>query len=109
MRERAGFNPRSPRGERQLDKLPSLAVNRFNPRSPRGERPASGSFSGGKITFQSTLPARGATWAADGTVIGTLFQSTLPARGATYPLARHERELGRFNPRSPRGERHEHK
>ena len=78
----------------------------FNPRSPHGERPF---FSSNLLewhTFQSTLPARGATRSALGitrkqadfnprsphgerplTVFfptcGKLFQSTLPARGAT--------------------------
>ena len=57
-------------------------------------------------SFQSTLPARGATSAAQiYTSFASRFQSTLPARGATachtsgLPLLRH------FNPRSPHGER----
>ena len=79
--------------------------------------------------FQSTLPARGATWglscADEG---GSLFQSTLPARGATcspsspadsHDISIHTPREGSdrkfssgwsslnfyFNPHSPRGER----
>ena len=37
---------------------------------------------GGK-EFQSTLPVRGATEAADAEEVVSLFQSTLPVRGAT--------------------------
>ena len=56
------FNPRSPRGERpwRLNTLPRLRLN-FNPRSPRGERPMYASDQHLAGTFQSTLPARGAT------------------------------------------------
>ena len=32
------FNPRSPHGERPIDKSPALAERNFNPRSPHGER-----------------------------------------------------------------------
>ena len=54
--------------------------------------------------FQSTLPARGATWQKGFTEIPQLFQSTLPARGATRfrPVGSHQQY---FNPRSPHGER----
>ena len=34
-------------------------------------------------TFQSTLPARGATGAFISMILTNIFQSTLPARGAT--------------------------
>ena len=79
------FNPRSPRGERRCKSpwTPSRC-RYFNPRSPRGERPVTDGTSGAlTATFQSTLPARGATF---------LFQ-----RGYVV--------LDDFNPRSPRGER----
>ena len=55
--------------------------------------------------FQSTLPARGAT--GQNTISGILtelFQSTLPARGATRPRVP-ESPHRNFNPRSPHGER----
>ena len=37
--------------------------------------------------FQSTLPARGATFRGIDDVMNALFQSTLPARGATTMCA----------------------
>ena len=102
----------------------------FNPRSPRGERRLHGLFHGfGWPSFQSTLPARGATsthrkYAARISHFNprsprgerrncqiclrrkSSFQSTLPARGATLPARRRLPPRGsNFNPRSPRGER----
>ena len=78
-------------------------------------------------TFQSTLPARGATTVPGIESERLEFQSTLPARGATTYRRRSVLPLGvsihapragsdsptyrllsdawRFNPRSPRGER----
>ena len=79
-------------------------------------------------TFQSTLPARGATFSDQATCRWqTIFQSTLPARGATAHQRAHgiaqtisihaprtgsDTTAGRaftrqrdFNPRSPHGER----
>ena len=57
-------------------------------------------------TFQSTLPARGAT-IREGhhRRAPCLFQSTLPARGATVLLLRMNPARNDFNPRSPHGER----
>ena len=80
-------------------------------------------------TFQSTLPARGATLlvennrqAIDISIhaprtgsdderrilcrFRLLFQSTLPARGATLPRVDGKGATMNFNPRSPHGERH---
>ena len=80
------------------------------------------------IKFQSTLPARGATWdyvsEAYGAYISIhaprtgsdslvkiaeqyleLFQSTLPARGATDKFRVVAQKNLHFNPRSPHGER----
>ena len=100
----------------------------FNPRSPRGERPRQSFGFRFFSQFQSTLPARGATWnlpawcasmddfnprSPRGERLGNAihanrciqFQSTLPARGATSvrcPLSQYSLN---FNPRSPRGER----
>ena len=56
----------------------------FNPRSPCGERPMSILLSHPRKVFQSTLPVRGATYAAGGRIVDTAFQSTLPVRGATH-------------------------
>ena len=56
----------------------------FNPRSPHGERPPpAGDERGGGMAFQSTLPARGATFLDNCVGTHLSFQSTLPARGAT--------------------------
>ena len=45
-------------------------------------------------TFQSTLPARGATSPVRSQCSDTLFQSTLPARGATFRRFRRVLPLG---------------
>ena len=56
------FNPRSPHGERQRTITGvSWSIRHFNPRSPHGERPSLTFPVQTSWTFQSTLPARGAT------------------------------------------------
>ena len=55
------FNPRSPHGERQEKGVQALPPRHFNPRSPHGERPCDAAVSLFDFSFQSTLPARGAT------------------------------------------------
>ena len=77
----------------------------FNPRSPHGERRSTSTTSIRDGTFQSTLPARGATRSdVRRSRSAKQFQSTLPARGATLaPVLCGGREY--FNPRSPHGER----
>ena len=77
----------------------------FNPRSPHGERPPKSRRAARKPTFQSTLPARGATGALKVETGATVFQSTLPARGATRYPYRPCTGQSYFNPRSPHGER----
>ena len=78
------FNPRSPHGERPVRHTPGSALlSDFNPRSPHGERLAPPSTISATLSFQSTLPARGATGCSTTKSRGLLFQSTLPARGAT--------------------------
>ena len=56
-------------------------------------------------TFQSTLPARGATALLPHRKCCKAFQSTLPARGATINGFDAETTGFYFNPRSPHGER----
>ena len=80
---RSHFNPRSPHGERRPRMVASSAARNFNPRSPHGERP---------------LNAYGITETK-------AFQSTLPARGATYRAKTTAARMKHFNPRSPHGER----
>ena len=120
------FNPRSPRGERR--RAGWTAPDRsghFNPRSPRGERPHATCVTAVPETFQSTLPAKGATRdpLADAEVgayfnprsprgerpddlpispaARAKFQSTLPARGATLSTSQYPNASLNFNPRSP--------
>ena len=104
------FNPRSPHGERpdirQHDFFAS-ATDYFNPRSPHGERPLVSILKLAYNSFQSTLPARGATSTSVLTTNFLSFQSTLPARGATKAVACLSDTLANFNPRSPHGERRE--
>ena len=78
------FNPRSPRGERRgplYIYLRSLCISIHAPR-------------GGSDSFQWSQTRR----------FGT-FQSTLPAGGATFLQTACKRQREDFNPRSPRGER----
>ena len=124
------FNPRSPRGERLptlrtcgkeglfQSTLPAGGATKFaslpidikeiSIHAPRGGSDNCGWHSSCKdCIFQSTLPAGGATelpklsaeWIQ-------AFQSTLPAGGATQILRLLHRGSSYFNPRSPRGERH---
>ncbi len=55
--------------------------------------------------FQSTLPARGAMGFKFRGIDDVIFQSTLPARGATNGRGLCATVLVHFNPRSPHGER----
>ena len=59
--EASDFNPRSPYGERQIGGQWRTARHHFNPRSPYGERLLSLLGMIYPLTFQSTLPLRGAT------------------------------------------------
>ena len=78
------FNPRSPHGERRKSRSKPCDTSHFNPRSPHGERLHPRETFPASRLFQSTLPARGATFRAfAGAGKRFLFQSTLPARGAT--------------------------
>ena len=81
------FNPRSPRGERPVPLQTKSFTANFNPRSPRGERLIVGLPIPARLTFQSTLPAWGATASSSSSARTCIvFQSTLPAWGATMHL-----------------------
>ena len=86
-----------------MDVLASCEISIHAPREGSDHKSRFCNFSSAK--FQSTLPARGATYQTYILSFLEVFQSTLPARGATltrlifYPFWRY------FNPRSPRGER----
>ena len=92
-------------GSDTTPRMRSTTTRHFNPRSPHGERHCKPISRRGIVTFQSTLPARGATSLRFTTSSHTIkFQSTLPARGATTWQYAHTRKKY-FNPRSPHGER----
>ena len=82
-------------------------ADNFNPRSPHGERRLIQHPERRPQRFQSTLPARGATYSISKSGALMIFQSTLPARGATFGDALFELPQVHFNPRSPHGERQE--
>ena len=123
------FNPRTPRGVRPGQTATVGAAVCFNPRTPRGVRPYLGelvpcndgfqsthpsrgaTFRAAKferlIEFQSTHPSRGATVAYRFVDDRNGFQSTHPSRGATCSSGQRPAGWRRFNPRTPRGVRHE--
>ena len=81
----------------------------FNPRSPHGERPSSYTLSGGLLTFQPTLPARGATDGRRRTSAAAKDFNPRSPHGERRLPARSSQSFPRdFNPRSPHGERLHH-
>ena len=85
------FNPRSPHGERRAQEALNAYGITISIHAPRtgsdGNRDALLLPAG--RAFQSTLPARGATWQRMiRRNIKMAFQSTLPARGATFSRGR---------------------
>ena len=145
------FNPRAPRGarlvgvfaiiidiyisihapregrDRQQDRKPHRRCN-FNPRAPRGARPLSSSNALTGTPFQSTRPARGATFNVGDIVPFFLISIHAPREGRDltaqscgFPATQisiHAPREGRdcivkanyvsthhFNPRAPRGAR----
>ena len=102
------FNPRSPRGERQLPLLAVLLlICYFNPRSPRGERPISNAF---HFYFRNHFNPRSPRGERPRVICYTqyiicYFNPRSP-RGERREYMTHKHELLYFNPRSPRGERH---
>ena len=122
------FNPRSPHGERPAFPARRCSFLSISIHAPRtgSDRAASSACHSDKISihaprtgsdgkatdmtcptlsFQSTLPARGATRTATHKRRRERFQSTLPARGATFCWSRSRLAGRHFNPRSPHGER----
>ena len=79
------FNPRPPRGGRLITAAPPMQPITISIHAPRegGDGKRKPCYCG-KVLFQSTPPARGATYlpVLDG-FHAPLFQSTPPARGAT--------------------------
>ena len=88
------FNPRSPHGERHFFQSYLSRGRKISIHAPRTGSDAIFAANETAFTFQSTLPARGATEAMDYVEYLTAFQSTLPARGAT----RHDGDDGDAQP-----------
>ena len=84
------FNPRPPRGGRLITAAPPMQPITISIHAPRegGDGKRKPCYCG-KVLFQSTPPARGATYlpVLDG-FHAPLFQSTPPARGATTTEAK---------------------
>ena len=97
------FNPRSPRRERPRSPATSTS-GRVSIHAPREGSDHASISSYNLPTFQSTLPAKGATSGLRTEPCSTQFQSTLPAKGATTTVTRRSGQSC-FNPRSPRRER----
>ena len=124
----ADFNPRSPHGERLELAKAQIATEEISIHAPRTGSDEVTAWQMQEFTsFQSTLPARGATGLRTTWTMRCRFQSTLPARGATPMRVRDRRMVcisihaprtgsdshslctirarRHFNPRSPHGER----
>ena len=101
------FNPRPPRGGRHggiLDLVGDYAISIHAPRE--GGDCVKFSTCARKWEFQSTPPARGATYVIRRKVVNCAeFQSTPPARGATCRQTAVRYAENHFNPRPPRGGR----
>ena len=80
-------------------------MNDFNPRSPRGERPRCVRCSDMRASFQSTLPAWGATRVGRPVVRVESISIHAPRVGSDSRSQRMKAGSTNFNPRSPRGER----
>ena len=80
----------------------------FNPRSPHGERRGMAYFAIDALAISIHAPRTGSDSAHFPSRWGLFrFQSTLPARGATWKPLPIGARLRYFNPRSPHGERHD--
>ena len=123
------FNPRPPRGGRQLSVYPVQTPHQISIHAPReGGDPTPMLILHAPAVFQSTPPARGATRTGGyfrsfvrhfnprpprggrrlphrTTIPSWPFQSTPPARGATGFTANEGYDVDYFNPRPPRGGR----
>ena len=73
----------------------------FNPRAPRGARQIKAETGCSHIIFQSTRPSRGATSTEYTLWPRASFQSTRPSRGATPPLETSPRRRGTFQSTRP--------
>ena len=100
------FNPRSPHGERPaLERIGAGRSTYFNPRSPHGERLLEQARESKTTTFQSTLPARGATKRLSINSSRRRISIHAPRTGSDPKFFASARRAPDFNPRSPHGER----
>ena len=99
------FNPRSPHGERPRKALTQTVMGYFNPRSPHGERLTDSVKAKRPQTFQSTLPAWGATLTDSERYDILKISIHAPRMGSDKKQLRSCKEASYFNPRSPHGER----
>ena len=100
------FNPRSLHGERRrFRRREARNKANFNPRSLHGERRKSQRRDIIKITFQSTLPARGATRHVAMGIQQILISIHAPCTGSDTVTSGMETSEDDFNPRSLHGER----
>ena len=125
------FNPRSPHGERPIFSKAEEAVEaisihaprtgsdkrfqalrlfgkHFNPRSPHGERPDLLCCYYWRGIFQSTLPARGATFLTALSVSPSFDFNPRSPHGERRHALLTDFSYMDFNPRSPHGERQYH-
>ena len=81
----------------------------FNPRSPHGERLSLRTLKDSPTLFQSTLPARGATYLLTRMVVSPLISIHAPRTGSDTACWATAPSRSNFNPRSPHGERPPHR
>ena len=92
-------------GSDSVTACPSPQHQDFNPRSPHGERPYVRREAIELVEFQSTLPARGATFGADARNQGNSDFNPRSPHGERPLRNRGHLAIADFNPRSPHGER----
>ena len=99
------FNPRSPHGERQDDFRRDVPcdISIHAPRTGSDRKPSGSREPAGR--FQSTLPARGATYCL--CIHNVFFAISIhaPRTGSDNTMLKAEFLRAHFNPRSPHGER----
>ena len=105
------FNPRAPRGARPVIVVAVVCFNAISIHAPREGRDVKGvTIHNTNDLFQSTRPARGATFLGlSEDDMQEIFQSTRPARGATERQVCGDASVRNFNPRAPRGARRQGK
>ena len=97
----------APRIGSDKDELTQASKSHFNPRSPHGERRNRSRIFAERVSFQSTLPAWGATSDQKQIAKSALSISIhAPRMGSDFGTNGSVMRICNFNPRSPHGERH---